>query len=713
MSDKNQETWEKYPAALPKDTILAGQYIIKDVLGQGGFGITYLAEDHRTNTKVAVKEYFPETMAMRSTTSIEVRTYTDDRLGNFKFGMESFLEEAKVLAQFQGNRNIVGVQKYFEENGTAYFVMDYIEGIDFKTYIKQNGGKLTWEEVWKIMAPIMDALDAVHKRGLVHRDVTPDNIFISEDGTVKLIDFGAARYSIGERSQSLDIVLKPGYTPKEQYVRRGKQGAYTDVYSVAACFYAALSGYLPPESLERMEEDNLVPLSTRGVELPLVAERAILKGLEVRAEDRFQSMDAFKSAIMGMAPFVEPGPEPVSESVSHPIPELSPSPASEPPAPPAPNPKNKKLIAGTVCAAAVAVICLVVGLKIGWHKEKTPSEDRKDIAVVNNEQSTVEPEYETNINTQENAAGTDEQEDRQARPVLMQDTQVLYEDRYKGEETAQSDEDDEYYIELVNALFDVMCKDDPTRYIELELGTADEAHENYESIQEIFLSEMLSDELYDKYGDEYHEFLKEAFAMADYTVSSVDMDGDSCVATISYRQLKYFETVEEEYKDYIRLVMEDWLDNPEKIPTDEEELEKHVLALLYLSMSDALESVEYGKKVSAEVDFESDGEDGIVSFLFDGLFDTYKLESYAEKKDRGFEIRGYDDTHYLYIWDDGDAYIGEWRGDSQNGKGIYVWSSGAVYAGSWKDGKRNGYGINIYSDGSRYDGNWKNDEKID
>lgn len=374
MSDINQETWEKYPAALPKDTILAGQYIIKDVLGQGGFGITYLAEDHRTNTKVAVKEYFPETMAMRSTTSIEVRTYTDDRLGNFKFGMESFLEEAKVLAQFQGNPNIVGVQKYFEENGTAYFVMDYIEGIDFKTYIKQNGGKLTWEEVWKIMAPIMDALDAVHKRGLVHRDVTPDNIFISEDGTVKLIDFGAARYSIGERSQSLDIVLKPGYTPKEQYVRRGRQGAYTDVYSVAACFYAALSGYLPPESLERMEEDNLVPLSTRGVELPPMAERAILKGLEVRAEDRFQSMDAFKSAIMGITPLVDSDPQPAPE----------PQPSPEPPISPAPKPKNKKMIAGTVCAAAVAVIFLAVGLTTGLH-------DRNDIVVVDNEQSTVEP----------------------------------------------------------------------------------------------------------------------------------------------------------------------------------------------------------------------------------------------------------------------------------------------------------------------------------
>lgn len=302
MSDNQKRAWDKYPVALPKDTILAGRYIIKDVLGQGGFGITYLAEDHKTGTKAAVKEFFPETMVTRQTEELEVRTYTDERLDNFRFGMASFLDEAKMLAQFKENPHIVGVQKYFEENGTAYFVMDYIEGIDFKTFIQKSGGKLSWEEVWRIMSPIMEALDAVHRKGLVHRDVTPDNIFIANDGTVKLIDFGAARYSLGDRSQSLDVVLKHGYAPKEQYTRRGKQGPFTDVYSVAACFYAALSGYLPPESLDRMEEDNLLPLSRYGVRVPKSAEAAILKGLEVRAEDRFQNMWKFMQAITGEIP---------------------------------------------------------------------------------------------------------------------------------------------------------------------------------------------------------------------------------------------------------------------------------------------------------------------------------------------------------------------------------------------------------------------------
>lgn len=298
MNDNEQKAWEKYPAALPKGTILAGQYVIKEVLGEGGFGITYLAEDYKLKINVAVKEFFPDSMVMRQSGNLQVTSYTDGRFENFQYGMQSFLDEARVLAKFQGNSNIVGVRSYFEENGTAYFVMDYVEGTDFKTYIKEHGGKVSWEEAWNILSKVMKALDLVHREGVIHRDVTPDNILISKEQVVKLLDFGAARYSLGDRSQSLDVVLKAGYAPKEQYLRRGRQGPYTDVYSVAACFYASLCGCLPPESLERMDKDTLVPLSTRGIHLPEGVEEAILKGLEVRAEDRYQTMQEFSQAIL-------------------------------------------------------------------------------------------------------------------------------------------------------------------------------------------------------------------------------------------------------------------------------------------------------------------------------------------------------------------------------------------------------------------------------
>jgi len=289
----------KYPLALPHGSILNGQYIVGRVLGQGGFGITYLALDHTLKTKVAVKEFLPEGMATRMPGTTLVSAYSGEREENFSYGMERFLDEARVLAKFLGNRNIVGVRCYFNENGTAYFAMDYIEGISFKSYIKNQGGRVSWEDAQRVLLPVMDALAAVHREGIIHRDVTPDNIYITKDDEIKLLDFGSARYSLGDKSKSLDVILKTGYAPKEQYTRRGRQGPYTDVYSLAACFYAALTGYLPPESLERMEEDNLVPPSTRGVRLPSYAEEAIMKGLEVNAPDRFQRMEEFKAAITG------------------------------------------------------------------------------------------------------------------------------------------------------------------------------------------------------------------------------------------------------------------------------------------------------------------------------------------------------------------------------------------------------------------------------
>ena len=248
--------------------------------------------------KVAIKEFLPDGIAVRAGGSHQVTTYTGQREENFKYGMERFLDEAQVLAKFQGNPNIVGVRSYFEENDTAYFVMDYIEGTSFKTYIQEQGGKVSWEESAKVLLPVMDALGAVHKGGIIHRDVTPDNIILTTDGGVKLLDFGSARYSLGDKSKSLDVVLKAGYAPKEQYIRRGKQGPYTDVYSLAACFYAAITGFLPPESLERMDEDNLVPPSTRGFKLPSGFEDAILKGLEVQPADRYQSMEEFRAAVV-------------------------------------------------------------------------------------------------------------------------------------------------------------------------------------------------------------------------------------------------------------------------------------------------------------------------------------------------------------------------------------------------------------------------------
>ena len=289
------ENVKKYPVALRAGTVLNDRYLIGRVLGQGGFGITYLAYDQSLKARVAVKEYMPNDMAARVGTTVSVAMKS--RAEDFAYGLERFQEEARTLAKFMGQPGIAGVTDYFDENDTSYFVMDYIEGISFKTYIANAGGKVSVQEALDVMIPVLRALTAVHAEGFIHRDVTPDNIYITKDGNVKLLDFGSARYSLGDKSKSLDVILKVGYAPKEQYTRRGRQGPYTDVYSCAACLYAAITGFLPPESLDRLEKDELVPPSRQGIEIPLYLERAILKGLAVQPEDRFQTAGEFLEAL--------------------------------------------------------------------------------------------------------------------------------------------------------------------------------------------------------------------------------------------------------------------------------------------------------------------------------------------------------------------------------------------------------------------------------
>lgn len=293
---------EKYPMALPIGSILNGSYIIGRVLGQGGFGITYLAWDHKLKVRIAIKEYFPDGAVTRLHGTPLVSPVSQDAREMFSYGAQRFLDEARVLGKFLGSSGVVGVSSFFEENGTAYFTMEYVEGLSFKRYIKEHGGRISWQEALGVLLPTIDALSAVHREGIYHRDVTPDNILLSRDGKVKLIDFGSARYGARGGDRDMDVLLKAGYAPKEQYVRDEEQGPYTDIYSLAACFYAAITGYLPPESLERMKEDRLIPPSQRGVLIPQELEGAILRGLSVHRRDRFQTVEEFREAIAPLRP---------------------------------------------------------------------------------------------------------------------------------------------------------------------------------------------------------------------------------------------------------------------------------------------------------------------------------------------------------------------------------------------------------------------------
>lgn len=291
-----REDEKRYPLALPHGTVLNGNYILGRVLGQGGFGITYVAQDHRTKTCVAIKEYFPDTVAAR-VGGYTVSPYSSEKEESFQYGKARFLEEARTLAEFAEDPNIVRVYSYFEENDTAYFVMELVGGMSFQQYIEERGGMIGWESAFRILTPVMDALTAVHAKGIVHRDVKPENIFLSSDGTVKLLDFGSARYSLGEKSRSLDVLLTHGFAPWEQYSRYSKQGTYTDVYSLAATFYYTVTGCIPPDSVDRVNEDTLIPLRHFDAGIPVQIESAIQKALAVYPKDRFQDMRAFWKAL--------------------------------------------------------------------------------------------------------------------------------------------------------------------------------------------------------------------------------------------------------------------------------------------------------------------------------------------------------------------------------------------------------------------------------
>lgn len=285
------------PMVLPIGTILLGKYIIGMVLGKGGFGVTYLAYSIKDKKKVAIKEYLPDTLIHRNTGDTLVSTYQGDKQTAFYIGSEKFYEEAKTIARFNGHPNIINVYEFFYENNTAYFVMEYIEGIDLMKYIAKNGGRISFERTIKLITPIIDALIVIHGVGVLHRDISPDNIYIANDGTVKLLDFGSARQVLGEQSKSLSVVLKPGFAPVEQYQTRGKQGPWTDVYALAATMYYCMTGKVPESAMDRIVEDNLKSLTEQGIQINPQIERILLKALSVIASNRYQSIIELKNEL--------------------------------------------------------------------------------------------------------------------------------------------------------------------------------------------------------------------------------------------------------------------------------------------------------------------------------------------------------------------------------------------------------------------------------
>ena len=284
---------------LRKGTRLIGRYTIEGVLGQGGFGITYLGIDELHEKKVAIKEFFPQGIVTRNIEYQDTVTVTFvGEKDNYEKGKERFLKEARTMAKFSKDEGIVKALDFFEINNTAYIVMEYLEGITLKQYLRENQ-RIAPEDLIELLVSLIESLDEIHSQGMIHRDISPDNIMVLPDGRIKLMDFGAARDYTEFGEKSLSIVLKPGYAPPEQYQTHGVQGPWTDIYALCATMYKCITGENPPDAIERVMDDSLKKISEFGIAIPPQEEAAIIKGMSVSAKDRYQDIKDFCEDLYG------------------------------------------------------------------------------------------------------------------------------------------------------------------------------------------------------------------------------------------------------------------------------------------------------------------------------------------------------------------------------------------------------------------------------
>jgi len=298
------------PLILPCRTLLNHQYLTGKVLGKpGGFGITYLGFDTRLETRAAIKEFLPRDIAARDFDRKTVIPHSSDESDQFKFGLVQFINEARTLAKID-HANVVRVRNFFEENGTAYLVMDYYDGVTLDEFLRRRSGKIPEKLAVDIMMPILDGLREVHAQGFLHRDIKPQNIYLTQSGRPILLDFGAARFAFGEKTRSLSVMLTPGYSPYEQYQRNGKQGPWTDVYACGATLYRMVTGETPPEAFEREKGDVILAPSLHAVGASPAFHAAVLHALEREYDRRPENIETFQKALLGReAPMAQTKPE--------------------------------------------------------------------------------------------------------------------------------------------------------------------------------------------------------------------------------------------------------------------------------------------------------------------------------------------------------------------------------------------------------------------
>lgn len=284
--------------SLPVFSILAGKYLLGAPLGKGGFGITYIAMHLPDEKIVAIKEFFPANLAVRDTDNETVVPADDTKAVYYRTGMKSFSEEGRILYLLSDIEHVVHVAEQIQANNTTYLVMEYVPGISLKKYMKQQQKLFSEQETLTLMQPILLALQTMHQKGILHRDISPENLMLSPDNTLTLIDFGAARTFSRSDDDNLTVILKRGYAPEEQYHSNSRQGPWTDLYAVCAVMYQMLTGILPQEASARAEEDHLTPISRiEGLSLSPSTCAALEKGLQMDPMERYPDIGALMKVL--------------------------------------------------------------------------------------------------------------------------------------------------------------------------------------------------------------------------------------------------------------------------------------------------------------------------------------------------------------------------------------------------------------------------------
>ena len=633
------------PEALPRESILHGKYLIGDVLGRGGFGITYIGFDLSLESKVAIKEYYPSGSAMRREGESSLYWNSTCASQTSRQGAyDDFLKEARKMARVDSIPSIVRVRETFLENETAYIVMDYVEGETLKTRLRRDG-VLTYSACYAMLRPMMEDLQKVHQLGIIHRDISPDNIMIQKDGSVKLLDLGAAK-DLSKKSDGMSqLVTKNGFSPAEQYMDSGKIGPWTDVYALCATIYYACYGKLVPQALERLDQDTLTFDLPVKEAIPQNVIETLKKGLAIRAAERIQSVEELMQRLNVSAARPAPIPQPVAKQGTAKKPKKSNLAVSV----------LKKVLLGFMILCTAFVLFLFYAAYRG--AQITAEENAASSASMAAAESAASLEVSSKAPSESPASSE----------ASSAQTAVQYTAQYRVDEAGGGSLSNGP-VSGVDTVFKQFT--DPSQVITVTATPA-----------------------------EGYVFVKWSDGITSRTRTDTDFKQDLAVTAIFAQAVQTVYNQPMMYGSWKATYTGQWKDG--------EPFGKGTIVFedgeIYEGNWENEDFNGQGKYTwSSGSVYEGNWKDGLRNGYGEMAYangNMYKGNwKDGEKSGKG-----------RFVWKKGDVYEGYFANDGKSGQGKYTWANGDVYEGNWADDERNGQGKLTCSNGDVYEGNWADD----